>query len=82
MERVKSPRFTVAPVEPLDVDGVRTAAVGTVLWGIAFLGLLPFYSRLEDAGRAWWLWTCLVGFALGLLGFEWLRLRRSRAARE
>lgn len=72
---MKEPRFSVAPVEPVDATGVRTVLVGTAIWGVAFLALLPFYGHLESAGHAWWLWTCLVGFALGLLGYEWLRWR-------
>lgn len=75
--------FMVADVAPLDVDGVRTVEVGTALWLIGFLGLLPFYGRLEDAGNLWWLWTCLAGFGLGLLGLEYCRRRRrARAERD
>ena len=58
--------FIVAPVEPLDVDGVRTLAVGTVLWAIAFLMLVPFSGRLREDGHLWWMWTCVAGFGLGL----------------
>lgn len=65
-------------IEPLDVDGVRAVTVGTIVWGVAFLGLLPFYSRLEDDGHLWWLWTCLVGFGLGALGVEYCRRRARR----
>jgi hypothetical protein len=72
--------YIVADVEPLDVDGVRTVEVGTVAWLVAFLALLPFYSRLEDAGRTWWLWTCLAGFGLGLFGLEYCRRRRHTRA--
>jgi len=73
--------FFVADVEPLDVDGVRTVEVGTALWLVAFVALLPFYGRLQDAGRGWWLWTCLAGFGLGLFGLEYCRRRRrARAA--
>ena len=43
--------YIVADVEPLDVDGVRTVEVGTALWLLGFLALLPFYGRLEDAGH-------------------------------
>lgn len=68
--------FIVADVEPLDVDGVRTVEVGVALWLIGFIALLPFYSRLEDSGRLWWLWTCLAGFGLGLFGLEYCRRRR------
>ena len=68
--------FFVADVEPLDVDGVRTVEVGTALWLLAFLALLPFYGRLEESGNLWWLWTCMAGFGLGLLGLEYCRRRR------
>jgi hypothetical protein len=78
--------FIVADVEPLDVDGVRTIEVGTLTWLIGFIALLPFYSRLEDDGHIWWLWTCLAGFGLGLFGLEYCRRRRNlrseRAAEE
>ncbi len=72
--------YVTGTVQPLDVTGVRTVTVGTVLWLIAFVGLLPFYSTLVDHGRAWWLWTCLAGVGLGLLGLEYCRRRRRRLA--
>jgi hypothetical protein len=68
--------FFVAEVEPVDVDGVRTVEVGTAAWLVAFVALLPFYGRLQDSGNEWWLWTCLSGFGLGLLGLEFCRRRR------
>ena len=75
--------YLIAPVEPLGVDGVRTVEVGTALWLVAFLALLPFYGRLEDSGNAWWLWTCLAGVGLGGFGLEYCRRRRkARAERE
>lgn len=70
--------YLVADVAPLDVDGVRTVAVGCALWAIAFVALLPFSGRLEESGRGWWLWTCLTGLALGLFGLEYCRRRRAR----
>ena len=75
--------YIVADVAALDVDGVRTIEVGVAIWLVAFLALLPFYGALEDAGRTWWLWTCLAGFGLGLFGLEYCRRRRKeRAARD
>lgn len=71
-------KFIVADVEPLDVDGVRTVAVGTALWALAFVLLLPFYGRLEESGRVWWLWTCVAGFGLGIIGWDYCRRRRRR----
>jgi Protein of unknown function (DUF2530) len=70
--------YVVANVDPLDVDGTRTVAVGSVLFLVAFVLLLPFYGRLEDAGRTWWLWTCLAGFGLGVIGWDYCRRRRNR----
>lgn len=72
--------YVVADVEPLDIDGVRTVWVGVGLWLLAFVALLPFYGRLEESGRTWWLWTCLSGFGLGLLGVEYCRRRRRARA--
>ena len=69
--------FVVAPVEPLDVDGVRTLAVGTALWAMAFLMLIPFSGRLREDGHLWWMWTCVAGFGLGLLGWDHCRRRRN-----
>ena len=68
--------YFVADVEPLDVDGVRTVQVGTAVFFVGFLALLPFYGRLEDDGHTWWLWMCLAGVGLGLFGLEYCRRRR------
>lgn len=70
--------FVVADVEPFDTDGVRTITVGTALWLVAFVALLPFYGRLEETGRTWWLWACMAGFGLGLFGIEICRRRAQR----
>lgn len=75
-----SPDARPPEVEPLDVDGVRAVAVGTAVWAALFLALLPFRGRLDEAGHAWWLWTCLAGTGLGLLGLEYCRVRRDRLA--
>ncbi len=67
----------VAEVEPMDVDGVRTMTVGTIVWGVVAVALLPFLGTLEETGRTWWLWASLAGFGLGLIGIEYCRLRRN-----
>ncbi len=69
--------YLLADVEPLDVDGVRTVQVGTAIFFLGFLALLPFYGRLSEDGTTWWLWTCLTGVGLGLLGLEYCRRRRA-----
>ena len=70
--------YLVADVEPLDLDGVRTVQVGTALWAIAVILLLPFYGQLEQAGKLWWFWTCVAGFGLGLVGWDHCRRRRNK----
>lgn len=72
--------YLVADVDPLDLDGIRTVSVGSAIWLLAFVGLLPFWGRLEEAGRLWWVWTCTAGFGLGLFGLEYCR--RRKVARE
>ncbi|MFW5899206.1 MAG: DUF2530 domain-containing protein [Jiangellaceae bacterium] len=69
-------------VEPVDVDGVRTLAIVTVLWAVAFVALASQRAALNEAGRGWWLWTCLAGVGLGLLGLEYCRKRRDAIAHE
>jgi hypothetical protein len=70
--------YVVAPVQPLDVTGTRTVTVGVVAWAIAFVALLPFYNTLRADGNLWWLWTCLAGVGLGLLGRKYCRRREQR----
>jgi hypothetical protein len=74
--------YDVGTVQPLDVTGVRTMAVGASLWLVALLVLLPFQDSLQDQGRGWWLWTCAAGLVIGLIGVEHCRRRRSRPPRQ
>ncbi|MGZ8770693.1 MAG: DUF2530 domain-containing protein [Aeromicrobium sp.] len=67
----------VAEVEPMDVDGVRTMTVGTILWGVLAIALLPFLGNLESSGRTWWMWTAVAGFGLGLIGLEYCHRRKN-----
>lgn len=55
--------------------------IGSALWALAFLALLPFRDTLADDGREWWLWTCVAGFGLGLYGVYYVRRRRDRLRR-
>ncbi|WP_157552676.1 DUF2530 domain-containing protein [Jiangella gansuensis] len=71
-----APEVEPDEVKPLDVDGVRTVAVLTILWAVAFVLLALRMDSLEAEGRGWWLWTCLAGVGLGLLGLEYTRKRR------
>lgn len=61
---------------------MRTVLVGTVLWGVALVALLPFWGRLEDSGRLWWVATCACGLALGFVGLAYTRRRAAAIARD
>ena len=74
---IGSQTHRVAEVEPMDVDGVRTLTVGTIIWGVAAVALLPFLGTLEEQGRTWWMWTAVAGLGLGLIGIEYCRRRRN-----
>lgn len=69
-------------MEPLDVDGVRTVAIGSVAWIVAFLAMLPFIGPLRDHDKLSWLWICVAGFGLGLIGLEYCRRRRNLLAEQ
>ncbi|WP_222851355.1 DUF2530 domain-containing protein [Phytoactinopolyspora mesophila] len=74
-------RLRDAPhVQPVDVDGVRTVAILTILWAVGFVVLAFNRERLDQAGMGWLLWTCLAGVGLGLLGIEYTRKRRDAIA--
>jgi hypothetical protein len=68
-------------VIPLDVDAVRTVQVGTALWAVALVVTLLMRDSLIDSGRGWWIWTCVAGVLLGLVGVVITTQRRARLAR-
>ena len=80
VHEIGSHSYVVADVEPLDVTGLRTVGVGTALFLVAGLALIPFYGWLEGNGREWWLWTCAAGFGLGMFGVDYCP-RRARHLR-
>ncbi len=63
---------------PLATDDRRAVLVGTAVWaallGVALLGR----DRLVADDRGWWLWVCVAGIALGLLGLSYLHHRTVR----
>ena len=54
----------------------RIVAVGTALFFVAFVALLPFYGWLGDHHHRIWLWTALAGWVLGIIG--WMIMLRHR----
>ncbi len=61
--------------EPLEGNVVATISGGTIVWFVLFLTQLPFYSWFDDHDHLWWLWTCLAGAGLGLIGIWYVRGR-------
>ena len=57
-------------VRPPAVEGNarRIVMIGTAIWFVAFVALLPFYGWLGRHDHRVWLWTCLAGWLLGLFG--------------
>ena len=70
-----------ADPEPLPYDGIGTVTVGTVSWLVALAVLLASTGRLRADGHLWWVATCGVGVALGLLGWVYCRRRAAALAR-
>lgn len=70
----KKPELREAP-PPLEGPVVATITGGTVIWFVLFLAQLPFYGWFDDNGHTWWIWTCLAGGALGLVGIWYVRKR-------
>lgn len=61
----KQPLVTPAPAQ---IRSGPIALIGTVLFLVAFIALVPFYGWLGDHGHRIWLWTSLAGFIEGLFG--------------
>jgi hypothetical protein len=68
-----------ALVQPpaVQINARRIVAIGTALWFAAFVVLLPFYGWLGRHDHRVWLWTCLAGWILGLVGYSIMRRHRA-----
>ncbi|MCC6376467.1 MAG: DUF2530 domain-containing protein [Microbacteriaceae bacterium] len=62
--------------EPVKTDDRKAMLVGLVLWLLALVGLLLFLSPLLESHLQWWLWTCVVGLALGFIGLVFTHKRQ------
>ena len=62
--------------QPAPTDDRAAVLAGLGLWVLAFAGLLVFVGPLIEADRVWYLWTCLVGIGLGLVGLVYIHFRR------
>ena len=64
--------------KPYEVDDVLVVGGGTIVWLVAGLVMLPFWSHFKDQGHLWWIATCFAGAAQGVLGLR-VAFRRRRA---
>lgn len=80
MHGVSEPPDQPEQVRPLDVDGVAAVAVGTAVWALLAVAAFLLRDRLAAAGNEWWIWVCVAGAGLGLLGLPYV-VRRSRSYR-
>ena len=69
-------------LEPMQINEAKVIWIGIGLWAAAFLVLLPFRKTLIDDGHGWWLYTCLAGAGLGMVGLPMVGRRKSVMARE
>lgn len=62
---------------PVQMNARRIVASGGAVFFLAFLILLPFWGWLGRNDHRVWLWTCLSGAVMGLIG--WLIMTRHRS---
>ena len=60
----------------VQINARRITATGTAVFFVAFLVLLPFYGWLGRHDHRVWLWTCLAGAVLGVMGYSIMRRHR------
>jgi hypothetical protein len=72
----------VRELKPMEVDLSRIVLIGTVLYAIAAVILLPMQSSLTDDGHGRWPWIAVSGVGLGLLGLYYLKRRDRAIARD
>lgn len=59
----------------MKTDDRKAMLIGIVLWLVGLALLLFFIVPLTEAGNVWWLWTCIAGIALGLVGILYTNWR-------
>jgi len=65
---------------PVQMNTRRIVVVGTAIWFVAFVVLLICWHWTSDHHHRDWLWTCLAGWALGIVGYA-LMLKHRREGR-
>jgi len=82
--RIEPDRYVPPALPPVRAGLWHVAAPVTVIWLAAFVVLLFFIPTLEANNAMVWLWTCLAGFVLGVMGlsvYAWQRRAARRGSR-
>ena len=69
-------------LKPMEVDLGRIVLIGTVLYALVAVVLLPLQSSLSHDGHGRWPWIAVSGVVLGLLGFCYVKRRDRAIARD
>lgn len=69
-------------LKPMEVDLAKVVLIGTVLYAIVAVILLPMQSSLTHDGHGRWPWVAVSGVGLGLLGLVYLKRRDRAIARD
>ena len=69
-------RVLRTPPTPMRVDARRVIALGTAAWAAAAIVLAVLWSWLGRHDHRIWLWTCVCGVVLGLLGMALMARHR------
>ena len=69
-------------LKPMEVDLARIVLLGTALYAVAAVILLPMQSSLNHDGRGRWPWVAVSGVVLGLIGYFFVKRRDQAIARD
>lgn len=60
---------------PVKTDDRKAILIGLALWIVGLAFVIAFLGPLNASDHAWWLWTCVAGLALGLIGLLYTHWR-------
>jgi hypothetical protein len=78
---VRAVGYTPPPLPPVRTGLWAIAIPGMAVWLVGFVVLLFFVPELRANDAMVWLWTCLSGFVLGIIGLSIYLWQRSAARR-
>lgn len=65
-------------LEALHVPTRKVILIGMAVWVVALVVTLVV-PALHEGDRSWWPWACVAGFALGAVGYLYVRRGRGNA---